>query len=243
VITQKALLLPTMVEEKAIRTLPFDGNADKWRKWKLKFLAKARAGGYKKILTGETVVPPDTGVVTDDDIKVIELNYKAYDALALACEGVAFGAIESAVTAGLSDGDAHLAWTNLLERYELTTKMSLVQLKRDFTTKRLEDASADPDLWIQDLEHLRLRIKGVAGATPISDDDMIAHILANLPEDYSELITSVEIELSRVSVTTVTTVPTTTTETITPRSTTTSTTTSSTYLLNDLVIRIRAFYQ
>ena len=125
-----------MVEEKAICTLPFNGNADNWQEWKLKFLAKAQAGGYKKILTGETVVPPESNLLTEDKAKVVKLNYKAYDALALACEGVAFGSVESAMTETLTDGDAHLAWTNLLERYEPTTKMSMVQLKKDFTTKQ-----------------------------------------------------------------------------------------------------------
>ena len=146
-----------MAEEKTIRTLPFDGNVDNWREWKVKFLAKARHGGYKQILTGEDVVPDETDPgLTQAQKDKIELNYKAYDALVLACEGVAFGCVESAVTDRLKDGCAALAWKQLNERYEPKTQMSLVLLKKEFAMNRLEDTSKDPDAWVQELEHIRM---------------------------------------------------------------------------------------
>ena len=40
-----------------------------------------------------------------------------------------------------------------------------------------------------------MRIKGIAAESKIKDEDFVAHILANLPEGFSEFISTIEGEL------------------------------------------------
>ena len=192
-----------MAEEKSVRVISFTGLAADWRTWKFKFLAKATALGYRGVLLGTEVAPDDELEVDADDVGGEELlearraNVMAYSALALACEGAALGLVEGSVTEGLPNGNARLAWQNLCRKYEPTTRMSLVSLKKEFAECKLEDVDSDPEIWVRELEHLRLRIRGVNADNALTDEDMMAHILANLPPEYSELITTVESELDR----------------------------------------------
>jgi len=45
----------------------------------------------------------------------------------------------------MPEGDAGLAWKNLVSKFEPTTKASLIKLKKQFNNCRLENASKDPD--------------------------------------------------------------------------------------------------
>ena len=192
-----------MAEEKSVRVITFTGLAGDWRTWKFKFMAKATALGYCGVLLGTINVPDDDEDIDEDDIGAEELlvarkaNVMAYSALALACEGAALGLVEGSVTEGLPNGDAGLAWRNLCRKYEPNTRMSLVSLKKEFAECKLEDVNSDPEVWVRELEHLHLRIRGVNAENALTDEDMMAHILANLPVEYSELITTVESELDR----------------------------------------------
>ena len=191
------------VEEKAFRVVTFDGKAENWRTWKLKIMAKALIEGFRDVFEGKVVVPDeseDIDVSTDagkKSMKYRNMNNKAYATLAMACDGVSFGCVERAITNKLPSGDAGLAWKNLCTKYEPSTQMSLVSLKKEFAECKLESVKSDPDEWITKLEHIRIRIKGIQNAQPIDDDNMMAHILANLPKGYSELITTIESELDQ----------------------------------------------
>ena len=192
-----------MAEEKSVCIITFTGLAGDWRTWKFKFMAKATALGYRGVLLGTINVPDDDEDIDKDDIGAEELlaarkaNVMAYSALGLACEGAALGLVEGSVTEGLPNGDAGLAWRNLCRKYEPNTRMSLVSLKKEFAECKLEDVDSDPEVWVRELEHLHLRIRGVNAENALTDEDMMAHILANLPVEYSELITTVESELDR----------------------------------------------
>lgn len=71
-----------------------------------------------------------------------------------------------------------------------------MSLKKKFAECKLEDMESNPEVWVRKLEHLQLRIRGVNANNVLTDKDMMAHILANLPGEYSELmITTVESEL------------------------------------------------
>lgn len=193
-----------MSEEKSIRVISFNGDQAKWRAWKLKFLAKATAQKYRDVLEGKVEVPNDDVVLDASKpedatkIKAREANQIAYSALALSCEDAAFGVIEQAVTKVLPSGDAKMAWEGLGKKYEPKTKMSLVHLLKEFSLCKMGNSNEDPDIWLQELEHLRLRIKGAGGnGHEIKDEVLMAHILANLPDTYSELVTTIESELER----------------------------------------------
>jgi gag-polypeptide of LTR copia-type len=194
-----------MSDEKAIRVIVFDGKIENWRVWKLKFVAKSTQGGYKGALDGTMTVPKESDVLDEtadaDKIKARKANTLAFTALCLSCEGVSFGCVEKSTTADLPNGDAALAWKNLCLKYEPNTQMSLVSLKKEFAQCRLDSVKTDPDEWVTKLEHYRMRIKGINPKAEISDEDLMVHIIANLPRQYSEFITSIENDLEQSTVT------------------------------------------
>ena len=190
-----------MSEEKTIRVINFDGKVESWREYKLKFLARAKMLGYREALLGTIEVPDEsenideTTVVGKAKKKNRDANDSAYAALCLSCSGVSFGCVERSVTDKLPSGDAALAWKNLCTKYEPSTKMSIVALKKEFAECKLESVKSDPDEWYTKLEHIRVRIAGANEGQKIDDDAMMAHMLANLPRGYSELITTIEYEM------------------------------------------------
>ena len=187
-------------KEKTIRIIPFSGKEEDWRMWSRKFLARAKVQEYKEILTG-TKKAPAAGTTIDESTdqgktqkKLQIANEKAYNDLLLSCEEeVSFGAVDEAITTSFPDGDAHQAWTNLKARYESDTPATKILLKKEFSGSALEDANTDPDEWIADLERIRQRLKTLK--SEITDEDLIIHILNNLPEEYENMVEAMEIEL------------------------------------------------
>ncbi|CAM9948424.1 unnamed protein product, partial [Chrysoparadoxa australica] len=74
--------------------------------------------------------------------------------------------------------------------YESSTAVSLVEIKRKFTECRLEPG-ASPDTWLHELEYLRSRTNLMSTGS-IDDATVLAHMMANLPREYSEVITLLE---------------------------------------------------
>ena len=93
------------------------------------------------------------------------------------------------------DGEARLAWKNLQTKYEPNTGAAKVQLKQEFHLMKLESAEDDPDPWLTALELKRRRLKTL-GAN-MEDDDVILHILNNLPKEYETVVELCEEDLSR----------------------------------------------
>jgi hypothetical protein len=170
--------------------------------WNCKFLSKAKLAGYDEVLTGKQVTPDDSEALdlrrNEDKVKakLRKMNIIAYNALMLSCEGGAFGPVEEAKTTKHPDGDARQAWVNLLEKYQVETAAGMVQLRMDFTKCVMKNESQDPDEWFTELEYLKQRLKGVK--VNIEESELIAHILNNLPNNYSELVTSVEGDVDKL---------------------------------------------
>ena len=187
--------------KKGIRVIPFKGTQEEWRMWSRKFLARATMKGYKTILTGTQLVPNSTAIIDEStatgklEAQARLKNEQAYNELLMLCmEEVCFGAVDEATTTNLPDGDAKKAWDNLITKYEPKTTASLVQVKLEFAENKLSDPSKDPDEWISSLERLRQRLKDMK--SPISDMDLIIHILNNVPKEYETLVESLEGNLS-----------------------------------------------
>ena len=171
---------------KTIRVIPFSGKEEDWNRWSKTFLATATAKGYR-----EVIKPTDATIMADE-----ELNIMVYNDLILSCqEDVSFGIIDESVSEVFPDGDARLAWKNLQQRYEPNTGAAKVQLKQEFHLMKLESADEDPDPWLTALELKRRRLKTL-GAT-MEDDDVILHILNNLPREYETVVELCEEDLSR----------------------------------------------
>ena len=171
---------------KTIRVIPFSGKEEDWNRWSKTFLATATAKGYREVLR-----PSDPSVKADGELNVLVYN----DLILSYQEDVAFGIVDESISDDFPDGDARLAWKNLQSRYEPNTGAAKVQLKQEFHQMKLESADEDPDPWLTALELKRRRLKTV-GAT-MEDDDVILHILNNLPKEYETVVELCEEDLSR----------------------------------------------
>jgi hypothetical protein len=174
---------------KTIRVIPFSGKEADWNRWSKTFMATATVKGYRDVLVP---IDPDTEAELED-------NIQAYNDLILSCqEDITFGIVDESVSETFPDGDARVAWTNLKARFEPNTGAAKVQLKQEFHQLKLSSADEDPDPWLTNLELKRRRLKTL-GAT-IEDDDIILHILNNLPKEYETVVELCEEDLSRGNV-------------------------------------------
>jgi hypothetical protein len=178
-------------EKSSIKLAPFTGKQTDWSVWKEKFIARARRKGYKETLLGKTEVPAELATleVTDKTkIAARKANNTAYEDLLLLIDGeqasgrVAFNIVRGAKTTDLPDGDAALAWKRLSDKYEPKSAPSRLALKNEFTTKVLKNANSDPDAWLTELEDLRSRL--IAAGSKMDDEELLEHVLNNLPKDY-----------------------------------------------------------
>ena len=116
----------------------------------------------------------------------------------LSCEEeISFGLIDEAITSDYPDGDSRQAWKNLLTKFESATMATKTKLNKEFITKILEDATEDPDKWITNVERLRQRLKEMNHT--ISDEDLMIHILNNVPEEYDNLVEMLEDQLGNTT--------------------------------------------
>ena len=176
-----------MTDEKVqtIRILQFSGKDEDWNRWSKTFIATAGIRGYRKALIADE----------EDDMPTAEINLKAYNDLLLSCQDdVTFGIVEEATSEMFKEGDARVAWNNLKKKFEPNTGAAKVHLKLEFQQMTLEEGE-DPDEWINKLQLIRRRLK-VFGAD-ISEDDLILHILNNLPKTYETTEEICEDDLTR----------------------------------------------
>ncbi len=178
------------IVEKNIRILPFNGNEQVWHEWSAKFLARADMLGYLQALTED-----DTGrhhqkqELSDGLGPETDCNKMAYNQLILCCEGRAFSIVHNAKSERYPRGDAALAWKNLKKRFQVETAAGKMELKLKFSSLKLLGGQ-DPDEWLLELDLLRIRLDEMG--SPVTEEDLIAHVLNNLTPEYSELITSLE---------------------------------------------------
>jgi hypothetical protein len=176
-----------MTDEKVqtIRILQFSGKDEDWNRWSKTFIATAGIRGYRKALITDN----------EDEVPTEEDNLKAYSDLLLSCQDdVTFGIVEEATSETFKEGDARVAWKNLKKKFEPNTGAAKVQLKMEFQQMTLEEGE-DPDEWINKLQLVRRRLK-VFG-TEITEDDLILHILNNLPKTYETTEEICEDDLTR----------------------------------------------
>ena len=188
--------------DKTIAKFTFSGKKVDWPVWSEKFLARARRKDYKKVIVGTANVPSDS--VTIDSSTAIgkeqkrlrELNELAYEDLILFIDGttdagrVAFSIVRGSKSNELKDGDACLAWKRLNDKYESKSAPSRLKLKKEFNNSKLQNLKEDPDVWLTKLEDLRVQLVRVNA--PMTDEDLMEHVLNNLPDAYENVITKLE---------------------------------------------------
>ena len=144
--------------------------------WSKKFLARAKKLGYRHILKGD---------ISNDEEKKLVLNNNAYSDLLLAMNCVvAFDYVDEAVSKEFPEGDAALAWRNLMQKFQPSTTGSRVYYKNEFNNSKLHSDKDDPDEWISGLEKLRKLVKSTG--SEISDKDFIIHILNDRIVDVAQ---------------------------------------------------------
>ena len=188
---------------KTIRIIDFKDDRDEFRMWSKKFLSLAGLRKYRNVLMGETEVPKHDLVLDETDAvqkKLIEArkaNNNAYNDLVLACSGdIGFAIVDEATSEDLPDGDARLAWINLEKKFQPSTSANKVQLRKEFNASKLNSWSQDPDEWITKLEIKRKRL--IKMGTEINDEDLMIHILNNLPSEYDNVAEAMERRLDDV---------------------------------------------
>ena len=129
-------------------------------------------------------------MLTDTDkleIRLRKANNRAYCDLVLACLGyIWFDLVDEAVTANIPEGDANLAWKKLKKRFDPQNAADKVRLKEEFTNSKVSDWKKNLEDWIIQLEIKRTKLKRMGHI--ISGEDLIIHVLNNLPEEYESKI-------------------------------------------------------
>ena len=187
--------------EKSIHVLPFDGNEDNWRMWSRQFLARAHKKGYKQVLLGKEVPPAEDDPTNDKkELETRKANNDAYTDLILSMsDDVPFAAVDEATTSDLPSGDAGLAWSNLVARFEPKTPVTMVTVKQKFSECKMDNSTQHPDEWIAKLETYRKRL--IALKSLISDTDFMIHILTHLPNKYESTVEKLEDDLTKGTLT------------------------------------------
>ena len=126
---------------KELKIVAFSGNAEDWPKWSKKFMAAARLKRFAGVIDGSVTVPELKENMDETDQAIRDLNQAAYCCLLYSMdEHISFNLVDTAKSENLPDGDAALAWKNLLSRYEPRLYGTLLEWKRNFMTKSLRIA-------------------------------------------------------------------------------------------------------
>ena len=80
------------------------------------------------------------------------------------------------------NGNATKVWKFLCDKYIDNSAPSLIKIKRKFAKSRLKKNTKDPEELIMELEELCYRLEYMWSI--MSDEDIIIHILNNLPSEY-----------------------------------------------------------
>ena len=131
---------------KEIRIVSFSGNMDDCPKWSKKFMAAAKVKKFANIIDRSMTVSSFSEIMQTKDISIRDLGQAAYCCL-LHCmeDDVSFALVDTARSENLPDGDVVLAWKNLLSRYEPKQYGTLLELKRSFMAKSLQECENNPD--------------------------------------------------------------------------------------------------
>jgi hypothetical protein len=174
----KGLVVPT-----------FSGNREDYKNWVTKFDSYAAVKKFYAVMKGDKVPPPhDQEVKSKEEEKIEEMNIFGYAYMinAMNMKGKAFGIVANAKTTELPTGSCALAYKGLKDTYAPGTVAECVEIDKDFRNCSLKNVKTDPDTWFNELDDYKYRL-GSLGTT-VSDEQMMAHILGNVPTQYGPMI-------------------------------------------------------
>ena len=106
-------------------------------------------------------------------------------------EHISFNLVDTAKSENLPEGDVALAWKNLLTVYVPKQYGTLLELKRNFMTKSLQECENNPDMLSLELERIWQRIESISEER-IKDSEMIAQILNQMPNAYENKVNHIK---------------------------------------------------
>ena len=116
-----------------IKTSTFSGLKKDWGRWSITFLAKGKLRGYKELLLGIEIAPVK-GSKSHEEFMI--KNDLAFAELLIASEcDICLGIVDSSRSESMPEGDACLAWRNLVAKFEPVTKANLIKMKREFAER------------------------------------------------------------------------------------------------------------
>ncbi len=198
-------------DQNTIKLPKFSGNQEDWYDWSTKIEKQLVIKGciraikkkFGKLADGTAVTIPsedDYWDLDDSDpdekkqMAAFEMNQKAHAYLVICCSGTPLSLVKGAISADLPNGDAHLAMARLKEKYEPKGVLAQVELTSQFS-KCLLTNFIDPDDWFVALAYLRQRMTELG--IPVSKNQYMSHILANLTQDYKSLFPVVAKEMDK----------------------------------------------
>ena len=121
-------------------------------------------------------------------------NKTAYNELILIQEDtVSFRTIEEAKTKANKYGNARQSWMNILGKFEPTIVSSKTRLCNKCSKWELDDITRNPKEFITNLRVLRGDLRKLD--VQIDDSEVMTHILSNLPEEYQNIVETIEYKL------------------------------------------------
>jgi hypothetical protein len=157
--------------------------------WRFKTEAIIRKKGWSKALKPNVKIPTDeemeSGRLTAEEISLYEANTEAYDQIVMGCSGVPLGLVTRA------NGSARKAMENLSSKYAGSSKGDLTTLLTKFVRCKLESLSDNPDEWFTKLDKINNKLAAIDECYRKQDYELKAHLIANLPEGYKNVITKI----------------------------------------------------
>ena len=170
-----------MAKEISTKIILYSGEKEEeCDEWIMKSLAIARSKGWYEAT--------ETGFVADDDAKK-KIDAMGVTYFTLACTSNAFRVIKNQKTA--IDMIAALE-----ERYEETEEDDHINLLEVYTSSKMTNTAENPEDWMLKIEDINERMAGVDNGYKKADAEIKIKILAGLPEEYSEVVTSEKRDLA-----------------------------------------------
>ena len=175
---------------KTVKTIQFDGADEHWREWSGKVRAFAMTQKWIDAILEDREIKEDPQ--TDAEKLVKRENDLAVSFLTMSLTDKAYAYIENAK-------NARECWVEMMENYEPTEQVDASTLETDFATCSMESDDSDPSVWFNELTYLNKRLENIDTSLKKSDIGMMAHIIANLPKSYSEVVTSVSKDMGNLT--------------------------------------------
>jgi len=197
-------------EEKALRTIPFDGKTSSYMNWRERFLSLCTIKGCASVLLTDydenTLVAEGTALNTTNDADGKQKEFRTQNRLAYAMlmlsqsDNVTLTALKASITTKLPNDDARGAWKNLEKLHKPTDYATKYELINKFNHLELRNDNKNPDEWFAELESLRSQLT-IDFSYKIEDDKMISHIIYNLhPKIYQTLLTMIKRDINNKKV-------------------------------------------